>query len=130
METSNVNDLKSKKKRSKFGATKVAINGIKFDSKKEAERYQHLELLQRASVISNLQVHPIFKLIVKGVHICDYEADFEYIRMEDSKRIVEDVKALGKKIKGKKRFSTKTPLYQAKKRLVKALYGINISEIV
>ena len=43
------------KHKSKYGAKKVEIDGIIFDSKKEGRRYQELKMLQKAGEISNLQ---------------------------------------------------------------------------
>lgn len=42
-------------KKNKYGAEKITIDGITFDSKKEARRWQALLLLQRAGRICDLQ---------------------------------------------------------------------------
>jgi len=49
----------------KFGARRVILDGITFDSRKEARRYQQLKLLERAGVIRALQVHPRFVILPK-----------------------------------------------------------------
>ena len=41
--------------RSKYKAKKTIVDGIEFDSKKEAERYRELVLLERAGQIQNLR---------------------------------------------------------------------------
>lgn len=100
--------------RSKFGAIKTTIDGVTFDSKKEAARYQDLKLLLKANQISELELQPKFRLEVNGVKICTYIADFRY--KENGKLVTEDVKGV------------KTPAYNLKKKLVKALYGVEIFE--
>lgn len=44
-------------KRKNFGAQKLELDGIMFDSKKEAKRYNELKLLQESGHIRNLKVH-------------------------------------------------------------------------
>lgn len=41
-------------KKSKYHAKKVEVNGITFDSKKEAKRYEELKLLERCGAIKDL----------------------------------------------------------------------------
>ncbi|MDD3747626.1 MAG: DUF1064 domain-containing protein, partial [Anaerostipes sp.] len=43
---------------SKYGARKTVIDGITFDSKREAKRYQELKLLEQAGEISYLELQP------------------------------------------------------------------------
>lgn len=43
-------------KKSKYGAVKTEVDGIKFDSKHEALRYQELRLLEQAGEITNLRL--------------------------------------------------------------------------
>jgi len=44
-----------KASRNKYGAKKTVVGDIKFDSKKEANRFMELQLLERAGEISDLQ---------------------------------------------------------------------------
>ena len=53
---------KKKKKKSKYKAVKTEINGIKFDSKKEARRYKELKILEKADEIKSLELQPRFLL--------------------------------------------------------------------
>lgn len=99
---------------SKYRAVKTTIDNITFASKKEARRYTELKLLFRAGQIRNLELQPKLKIEIDGVHVCDYQADFAYF--EDGRRIYEDTKGF------------KTPVYRLKKKLVHALYGIQIRE--
>jgi len=84
-------------KKNKYNAVKVEIDGMKFDSKKEAARYSELVLIQRAGKISFLERQVPFvlqdKFEYQGEKIREikYIADFTYI--EDGKKIIEDVKS-------------------------------------
>ena len=103
-------------KRNKYNATKTVVDGIKFDSKKEAARYQELKLMQKAGMINQLTLQPRFDLMVNGVKCGFYKADFQYVELKQGLRVVEDVKGV------------KTPVYNLKKKLIKAIYGIEIFE--
>lgn len=56
----------TKPKKSKYGAVKTEVDGIKFDSKREASRYQELRLLEQAGEITNLLLQVPFELIPKS----------------------------------------------------------------
>lgn len=85
------------KSKSKYLNKKVVLDGIKFDSQKEASRYSMLSVMQKTGQISELECHPKFYIIpsVKwnGKTLCkrSYSADFKYV--QDGKIIVEDVKS-------------------------------------
>ena len=82
----------------KYRNTKTVIDGIKFDSKLEAERYAQLKILERTGVIRNLELQPEYELIPsfrkdgKTWRRTVYKADFRYILAEDDRIIIEDVK--------------------------------------
>lgn len=82
----------------KYRNVKTTLDGIIFDSKKEAARYQELFLLQRGNVIKDLDVHPTYVLQPAfkswGVthRAITYEGDFSY--SERGVHVVEDVKAI------------------------------------
>ena len=99
---------------SKFGSVKTKVDGITFDSKKEAARYTDLKLLLKAGEISDLELQPTYAMIVNGRKICSYRADFRY--KENGKQIVEDSKGF------------RTPVYRIKVKLMRACYGIEICE--
>ena len=101
---------------SKDRAKKTIIDGIKFDSKREADRYCELKLLEKAKEIRNLELQPRFLLQDKfkdkmgTTHRkIEYVADFMYIDKDD-KKIVEDVKGM------------MTDVYKLKKKLFLNLY--------
>ena len=82
----------------KYHNKKTVIDGIKFDSKLEAERYAQLKILERAGVIRDLELQPEYELIPsfrkngKTWRRTLYKADFRYIIAEDDSYIIEDVK--------------------------------------
>ena len=82
----------------KYHNTKTVVDGIKFDSKLEAERYAQLKILERAGVIRSLELQPSFELLPsfrkngKTWRKTVYKADFRYILCEDDRIIIEDVK--------------------------------------
>lgn len=89
--------MRLKLSKHKYGAKQTTLDGITFDSKMEAERYRHLSLLQRAGIISDLQIHPEFVLIEPFTKLGKkkrghkYKADFIY-QDEHGQLTVEDVK--------------------------------------
>lgn len=82
----------------KYHNTKTVADGIKFDSKLEAERYAQLKILERAGVIKGLELQPSFELLPsfrkngKTWRKTVYKADFRYILCKDDRIIIEDVK--------------------------------------
>ena len=83
---------------SKYHSKKTTAYGITFDSKKEADRYCELRLLEMAGKIQGLQLqHPFvlqpqYKKNGKSIRAILYIADFVYYDLERKKTIVEDVK--------------------------------------
>jgi hypothetical protein len=104
----------------KFKNVKTVIDGVKFDSKAEARRHEHLKLLVKIGEITNLELQPCYDIVVNGTKVCRYIADFRYVRTSDQTTVVEDVKSP----------ASKTPVYRLKNKLLKALLGINITEIM
>jgi hypothetical protein len=108
--------------RNKYYSKKVTVNGITFDSKKEANRYSELVLLERAGKIQNLERQVKFELIpyqrIDGKVVergCSYIADFVY--QQDGKKVVEDTKGF------------RTQEYIIKRKLMLYLKGIRIKEV-
>ena len=102
----------------KYHAKKTVVDGHRFDSKKEANRYIELCLMERAKAIQDLKMQVAFPLIKKSQYGREikYVADFTYF--EEGKLVVEDTKSP----------ATRTPLYRLKKRLMAEIYGIVIRE--
>lgn len=101
----------------KFHAVRTEVEGIIFDSKAEARRYQELRLLERDGQIRNLQCQPKYEFIVNGVKVASYRPDFRY---EQNGRVIhEDVKSK----------ATKTRDYRIRKKLMMACYGLEVVEV-
>lgn len=105
------------RKTHKYGAKRTTVDGITFDSKREAERYDELQLLVRAGQIHGLRLQPSWDLHVMGVKVARYVADFSYHVWAEGPVVVEDVKGM------------RTPMYRLKAKMLKAEYGIEIREV-
>jgi len=106
-----------KRSRPKYGNKKTVVNGIKFDSKWEAERYLYIKSLERAGRVKDIELQVRYNLIVNDQKICAYIADFRYKREDKDgewHEIVEDAKGV------------ETPEFKLKKKLMKACLGIDI----
>jgi hypothetical protein len=108
-------------RRPKFLNEPVEVMGIKFDSKAEAARYVGLAYALQAGEIRDLEVHPRFPLVVHEQDCGAYEADFSYIVTATGERIVEDVKSP---------VTRKLSTYRMKAKLLWAVYGLRVREIV
>jgi len=125
--------------RSKFGNRKAVIDGIKFDSRKEARFYLFLKEAEKKGDISDLKLQVPYELIPaiyedqvihlktkdKIVQRCvqkavRYVADFVYIETSSNQEVVVDVKGGN---------ATRTPEYKLKKKMMKAFKGIDIKEV-
>lgn len=102
----------------KYGNIPTNVDGKSFQSKLEAGRYCELTLLQKAGKISDLRTQVLYRLDVGGVHICNYYADFVYTD-ERGNEVVEDTKSP----------ATVTDVFKLKKRLMKAVHGIEVIEV-
>jgi hypothetical protein len=105
----------------------VTIDGIRFSSKKEGQRYADLKLLESLGEIEDLETQKTFAMGMDGkngqwVHLCVYRCDF-YYRNSKGKRewVVEDVKG--------QKSGVPYDLFTLKKRLMLALYGVEVREI-
>ena len=106
----------------KYHSRKTTIDGITFDSRKEARRYQELRLMERGGLIHDLEHQVAFTLIPsqkspQGRTIerpVTYVADFVY--SQDGEQIVEDCKGV------------RTPAYIIKRKLMLYVHGIRIKE--
>ena len=101
--------------KTKYGNVKTEVDGIWFASKKEAERYQQLRLMELANEIADLKRQVSFKLRVNGIEVCRYICDFQY-RDKNGARVIEDAKGF------------RNAVYRLKKKLMKAVLKIEILE--
>ena len=114
-----------KKKASKYHAEKDKRGNLKFDSRKEARRYDALVLLLRRGEITDLRIQPEFTLIEaytmpdgERVRAMRYRADFSY--RKNGEMIVEDVKSE----------ATRTRVYLDKRKMMQEKYGITVREVM
>lgn len=104
----------------KYHSRKTVVDGIQFDSAKEAKRFTKLRDMEEAGEIDGLRLQVPFELLPSFE--CDgvkyrgmkYIADFVYYH--NGVRVVEDVKG------------AKTPEYRLKKKLMAYMNHINIKE--
>lgn len=119
----------------KYHSKKVEFDGLTFDSKREARRYQELDLLQQSGQITDLKRQVKYTLIpaqrepstvgARGAikqgklieRECSYLADFVYKVVETGQIVVEDTKGM------------RTKDYIIKRKLMLFVYGIQIKEI-
>ena len=108
----------------KFGARKCVVDGIEFDSAREAKRYRELALLLAVGEISDLNRQVKFdllpaqhdsrgKVVERGV---SYVADFTYFDKK-GEWIVEDAKGM------------RTRDYVLKRKMMLYFHGIRIVEV-
>ena len=125
-----------RKKGNKYHNSAVIVDGISFQSMKEARRWRELKLMESAGMIHGLTRQKKYVLIpaqrepdtegkrggkVKGKLLereCAYYADFTYYD-KDGREVVEDVKSP----------ATRTEQYKIKKKLMLYVHGIQIVEV-
>ena len=113
---------------SKYKNKPVSVDNISFASRKEANRYKELCLLQKAGKIENLRLQVAYELIpaqyaeVDGKKKCieravKYVADFVYYDKEKGEWVTEDSKGM------------RTKEYVLKRKLLLFVHGIRIHEV-
>ena len=111
------------KRFSKFGNRHTVVDGVNFDSQKEAIRWCELKLLEKAGEIHGLDRQVRFVLAESVKYKGDarakpairYYADFAYIK-KDGTAVVEDVKGY------------RDAIYKIKRHLMKSVHDIDILE--
>lgn len=120
----------------KYLNKKTTIDGIVFDSKKEAQFYLYLKAKQEEGAISNLRMQVSYELIPavwreETIHLktkdkvvkkqiqraITYKADFVYTDNSTGTEVVMDVKGM------------RTKEYKLKAKMMFALKGIKIKEV-
>lgn len=116
-------------RRRKYNNQPTLVDGIKFDSKREARRYSELKLLLRAGEITDLELQPVFRLVIDGRDVkirsdkrpngtrCKYTADFRFIDTRTGHTVVEDVKGID------------TQVSRLRRAVVETIYEIQINLI-
>lgn len=110
-----------KRRFGKYNAKGERIDNIWFASAAEATRYRQLKAMLEARKILRLELQPQYQIIVDGKHICNYRADFRYLKLSPAGSIgalvVEDVKGMH------------TDVYALKKKLFEAKFKIPLFEL-
>jgi len=109
----------------KYRAQPVEVDGIRFDSRREARRYGELKMLERAGDIRNLELQPEYPIRINGEVVralptkagakgkpLKVKLDFAYF--EGNRRVVEDTKGVD------------TPVSRLKRALVQHIYGVEV----
>ena len=108
----------------KYGNRKIEVDGMIFDSVKEASYYQDLKFLEQIGRIKNLQRQVKYELIpaqkgkIRNERSVSYIADFVY--EENGETMVDDVKS---------EITRKDHAYIIKRKLMKWVHGIEVREI-
>lgn len=106
----------------KYHNKKTIVDGQLFDSKKEAQRWRELAILESCGVIEGLKRQTEYLLIpsqkgqTRTERPVKYVADFEYID-GNGEKIVEDAKGL------------RTRDYVLKRKLMLFIHGIEVREV-
>jgi len=110
---------------------KPIVDGHRFDSQSEANRYAELKLLQRAGKIEGLEIQPRYVIKIRGKPVLlrsarypngrklTYVADFLYLNPSRDEIIIEDVKMQS---------GHRTEVYKIKRALMEAM-GYRITEV-
>ncbi|MQX79881.1 DUF1064 domain-containing protein [Sinorhizobium medicae] len=102
---------------SKYRNKKTTVDGIKFDSKREAEFYSSLKQLERAGQVYEVELQKPYALTVNGQLVCTYEADFAFYDALQKRNRVVDVKGVA------------TKDFVIKKKLMRAVFGIDVEVV-
>lgn len=110
------------KRPTKYKNKKTVVDGITFDSMREARHWCKLKLMENAGEISGLRRQVSFEIIPpctldgRRRPSTKYIADFVYTN-KDGKEIVADAKG------------HKTDVYEIKRKLMKSVHGIEVLEL-
>lgn len=105
------------KKQSKYRNIKTEMDGVVFDSRREAAYYSALLFRRRAGEISDIKLQPKFPILINGKHVTDVVLDFTYRDVSGGKVHYIDVKGFA------------NPHSKLKKKMVEAAYGIEVEWI-
>lgn len=115
--------VQSSTRRPKYGNRKAIVEGITFDSQREAARYLDLKSRRDAGEIRDLELQPRYELHAAGpdgaVTVARFKPDFRYFDIGENRLVIEDVKSK----------ATRTTAYMLRKRWFEAEYGIPLTEV-
>ncbi len=104
-------------KRPKYNNKKIEVDGIKFDSQKEANYYGTLKMRKLAGEIKDFEMQKVYRVEIEGKLICKYIADF-VVHYTGGFQVI-DVKS---------DITRTNPVYRLKKKLIEAIYKFTIIE--
>jgi hypothetical protein len=108
----------SQARKSKYGNKKVVVDGIRFDSKREAAYYGELKMREKAGEVSAVELQKPFPLLGhQGELMTTYKADFVFWDNQEERYRVIDVKGV------------ETKEFRLKRKMMRGLLGIEV-EIV
>jgi hypothetical protein len=116
-DTISIAEYSALRRKNKFNAKPTVVDNIRFASRAEARRYGELKLLEKAGEIHHLELQPRYDFTVNGIYVGYYTADFKYLARNGL--VVEDVKSR----------ATMTEAYRIRKKLMRAVWAIEISEV-
>lgn len=93
----------------KYGNKTCFVDGIRFDSRREADYYGQLKLEKKARLILDFERQVEFELVVNGSRICSHRVDF-YVTLHGGKKEVREVKGFA------------TPEWNIKRKLFEVLF--------
>lgn len=102
---------------SKYHAKRETVDGISFHSQREAREYRALKQFEKLGLIESLECQPKFPIVIAGVKVCTVIADFRYLDKQTGETRTIDVKGF------------RTPIFNLKKKLVKAVCGVEIEVV-
>lgn len=92
------------------------VDGVRWHSKREYERWLALKAMERDGLIRDLERQVTVPLVVNGVQVCRLVIDFRYYDVQAGCVIHDDAKGF------------RTPEYRLKAKLYAALFGQTIRE--
>lgn len=99
---------------------KRTVDGIVFDSAKEARRYVDLSHYVKVGMIRDLERQIKFPVEINGRHFCTYTVDFRY-KDNFGRTIYEECKSTG---------TAKDAAYKLRRKAAELYYKIKISEVI
>jgi hypothetical protein len=94
--------------------------GVYWHSRKEYRHWLVLRAAEAAGLIRNLRRQVKYVLLVNGVEVGSYVADFVFFDPETDRTVIQDVKS---------EVTRKLTLYKIKRKLMEACYGIQVEEV-
>lgn len=95
------------------------VDGLRFDSAKEARIWGELQLRQKAGELVHLERQARFPLVVAGLDCGAYVADYAWIEA-NGEYVVADAKSA---------ITRRDRVYRLKRKLMRALHGVDIREL-